>query len=95
MRVIKGPIEKLLDKEIINQGNVDDYISAIITDSDYVMDAIGKLRSVYKNVLKLEYQNGRTMNVYSGKNCASGDVSKKSVLDLFSEFYENTYGYYL
>ena len=89
MRVIKGPIEKLLDKEIINQGNVDDYISAIITDSDYVMDAIGKLRSVYKNVLKLEYQNERTMNVYSGKNCASGDVSKKSVLDLFSEFYEN------
>ena len=89
MRVIKGPIEKLLDKEIINQGNVDDYISAIITDSDYVMDAIGKLRSVYKNVLKLEYQNERTMNVSSGKNCASGDVSKKSVLDLFSEFYEN------
>lgn len=87
MRVIKGPMEKLLDKEIINQGNVDDYIQAIITDPDYVMDAIGKLRRVYKNLLRLEYQNARTMMGECSKTKVSGDITKKSELDLFKEFY--------
>lgn len=87
MRVIKGPMEKLLDKEIINQGNVDDYIQAIITDPDYVMDAIGKLRRVYKNLLRLEYQNVRTMMGECSKTKVSGDITKKSELDLFKEFY--------
>lgn len=89
MRVIKGPMEKLLDQEVINQGNEDDYISAIITDPDYVMDAIGKLRRVYKNLLRLEYQNTRTMTGDSSKNKVSGDISKRSELDLFKELYFN------
>lgn len=89
MRVIKGPMEKLLDQEVINQGNVDDYISAVITDPDYVIDAIGKLRRVYKNLLRLEYQNTRTMTGDSSKNKVSGDISKRSELDLFKELYFN------
>jgi exonuclease SbcD len=86
MRVIKGPIDKLLDKNIYSLGNKDDYINAIITDDDYVVDAIGKLRKVYKNILKLEYKNNRTINT----DCVSGnnfDVKDKSSLELFRDFY--------
>lgn len=86
MRVIKGKINDLLDDSVVSLGNRDDYINAVITDDDYIMDAIGKLRMVYKNVLKLEYQNRRTESI----NDEYRDVSsnKKSYIELFSEFYE-------
>lgn len=86
MRVIKGKIDNLLDKEVVSIGNNDDYISAVVTDEDYVMDAIGKLRSVYKNILRLEYQNKRTV-IVNDIDMMANDVNKKSELELFSEFY--------
>ena len=86
MRVIKGKLDNLLRDDVISQGNVDDYICAIVTDDDYIMDAIGKLRNVYKNVLKLEYQNKRTDNSLIN-DFSLVDVDKKSEIELFSEFY--------
>lgn len=87
MRVIKGNIDKLLDKEVISFGNGEDYISAIITDEDYVMDAIGKLSKVYPNILRLEYQNKRTILANDNVDMIHDNV-KKSVLELFCEFYK-------
>lgn len=86
MRIIKGKLDNLLDKEVISLGNIDDYISAVITDEDYIMDAIGKLRSVYKNILRLEYQNKRT-EIVDNVDFNVDNVNKKSEIDLFSEFY--------
>lgn len=86
MRVIKGKLDNLLDKEVISLGNIDDYISAVITDEDYIMDAIGKLRKVYKNILRLEYQNKRT-EIVDNIDFNVDNVNKKSEIDLFSEFY--------
>lgn len=91
MRVIRGSLERLLDKEIVSMGNCDDYISAIITDDDYVMDAIGKLRRVYSNILKLEYQNKRTLLSISS-DLGDIKVDKMSEIDLFSEFYKKQNG---
>ena len=88
MRVIKGPIDKLLDKEVIKQGNVDDYINAILMDEDYVIDAIGKLRGVYKNILKIDYSNLRSQNSSFVNNNVSGDIRTRNELDLFSDFYK-------
>ena len=89
MRAIQGTLEHLLDKDVVSLGNPDDYISAIITDEDYIMDVIGKLRMVYKNILRLEYQNSRTLGVFSEKNMAQGEIHLRSELDLFEEFYLN------
>ena len=80
-----------MDKEIVSMGNCDDYISAIITDDDYVMDAIGKLRRVYSNILKLEYQNKRTLLSISS-DLGDIKVDKMSEIDLFSEFYKKQNG---
>lgn len=88
MRVIKGKLENLLDKEVVALGNPDDYISAVITDEDYIMDAIGKLRNVYKNILRLEYQNKRTAIIIGNNTIDVDNTDKKSEIELFSEFYE-------
>ena len=87
MRVIKGKLDNLMSNEVVSLGDVNDYISAVITDDDYIMDAIGKLRSVYKNVLKLEYQNKRTEG---NKDILFGVQSseKMNPIDLFGDFYQ-------
>ena len=88
MRVIKGNISELLDKKFYMLGNRDDYINAIVTDSDYVVDAIGKLRGVYKNILRLEYRNARTIISHDEVNTDNGSVKEKSPLELFKDFYK-------
>lgn len=86
MRVVKGKLDNLLSSDVVALGNVNDYISVILTDEDYIMDAIGKIRNVYKNVLRLEYQNKR--NSFNKIIELDNEVNyKKSELDLFMEFY--------
>ncbi len=89
MRVIQGKLEQLLKPEIYVLGNVNDYINVILTDEDYIMDAIGKLRKVYKNVLKLEYKNKRSEGIFISSNIVSKKCQEKSELELFMEFYKN------
>lgn len=86
MIVIKGSLDELLSKDYYSDIDTDSYINAIVTDDDYVMDAIGKLRSVYKNILKLEYDNKRT-SVNSDISKVKYDLKKMSEIDLFKNFY--------
>lgn len=88
MRIIRGNLDKLLDKDIVSLGNKNDYISAVITDEDYIIDAIGKLRKVYKNVLRLEYDNKRTSVSLSDDNIENIGVDEISEIELFSNFYK-------
>lgn len=87
MKVIRGSLEELLDKNYVKDVKSEDYVHAIITDEDYVMDAVGKLRGVYKNILKLEYDNKRTNNYGIVSDEKIVDIGKISELDLFKDFY--------
>lgn len=88
MRLIKGKLENLIDRSVVELGNCDDYISAIVTDEDYIVDAIGKLRRVYKNILKLEYSNKRSILGENKRNLEVEMVQKFSELELFKLFYK-------
>lgn len=88
MRVIKDKLENLLhDSKHIGK-NCEDYIHAIITDEEDIYDPIGKLRTVYPNILLLEVENTKTSINENSKSSAS-DVENKSPMDLFEEFYMN------
>ncbi|MDF2609733.1 MAG: sbcD [Lachnospiraceae bacterium] len=89
MRVIKDTIENLLHNEKYTGGNCEDYIHAIITDEDDIFDPIGKLRTVYRNVLLLETSNTKTRINENSRTSASGDVTTRSPMDLFGEFFIN------
>ena len=89
MRKIKGKLNDLISQDIASFGDVNDYLHVVLTDEDYVIDAIGKLRKVYPNVLKIDYDNERTKDNINLKNSVSGDVTKRSELDIFKEFYMN------
>ena len=63
-----------------------DYVRAVLTDEDDIPDAAAKLRVIYKNLMKLEYDNKRTRS--SAEVGGPSDVEKKTPLDLFSELFE-------
>lgn len=89
MREIKGPIDQLLTEEIYLLGNTEDYIKAILTDEEDIYDAIGKIRRVYPNVLKLEIENKKTAVNLDSKTAATGNIKERTELELFTEFYLN------
>ena len=88
MREIKGPIEELIKEENYKEGNVEDYIKAIITNEEPVYDAIGKIKKIYPNTSKLEIQNSKTINKNEEENINLEELKKKSELELFSDFYK-------
>lgn len=86
MRQIRGDFNRLMDKSFYENTDVDDYLHIILTDEEDVPEAIGRLRVVYPNVMKLSYDNTRTRanQVISDAE----DVQRKSPLQLFEELYE-------
>ncbi len=60
MREIKGTYDELALKKNYEGTNTQDYIHVVLTDENDVMDAVGRLRVIYPNIMSLEYQNTRT-----------------------------------
>jgi len=89
MREIKGPLAELVRVGIGDSlfETSQDYIRAILTDEDEVYDAIGQLRQVYPNIMRIDFENSRSRQELNSNSAASGDVARKSPLELFEEFY--------
>lgn len=88
MREIKGPIEELIKKENYEGTNTDDYIRAIITNEEPIFDAIGQIRRIYPNTLKLEIKNSKTALSLEEQASNIANVKDKSEIELFNEFYK-------
>lgn len=86
MRKIRGSYEALTLKANYENTATDDYLHVTLTDEEDILDAIGKLRSIYPNIMKLEYDNVRTRNQQVIE--ADEQVEAKSPVDLVGEFYQ-------
>lgn len=86
MREIKGTYEELMSKKNYEGTDTDDYIHAVLTDENDVIDAMAKIRVVYPNLMKLSYDNKRTQSQQIVTDAEN--VDKKTPLELFEEFYE-------
>ena len=60
MREIRGSYEELVLRENYQGTDLEDYLHVILTDENDVPDVIGRLRSIYPNIMKLDYDNQRT-----------------------------------
>lgn len=60
MRRIEGTYLELTDRSNYIDTKVDDYLHVVLKDEEDVPDALRKLRVIYPNILKLEYDNKRT-----------------------------------
>lgn len=67
-----------------------DYVHITLTDEEDIPDAVSKLRIIYPNLMKLDYDNKRTQAgiVLEGAE----DAQRRSPLELLEEFYEKQNG---
>ena len=83
---LRGTYMELTDRRSYEHTTYrEDYVRIILTDEEDVPDAMARLRVIYKNLMKLEYDNTRTR--HKAEIRAAEDVEQKTPLELFSEFY--------
>ncbi|MBD7910856.1 exonuclease SbcCD subunit D [Clostridium cibarium] len=87
MRIIKGPIEELIKVAKNEDSTCEDYIQAILTDEGELLDPIGKLRSVYPNIMLLKREERKSIG--ESATAASEGYRNKSEIDLFKEYYDS------
>ena len=87
MSEIKGTFAELTDPIYYTDNPIaENYLRITLTDEEDIPDAVGRLRMIYKNLMRLDYDNKRTRanNVITG----AVDTETKSAYELFSEFFE-------
>ncbi|MBR0104434.1 MAG: exonuclease SbcCD subunit D [Firmicutes bacterium] len=90
MRTIKGTYEELTALSFYGNTNTDDYIRAILTDEDDVVNAMARLRTIYPNLMTMSYENSRTKADFQiNDNYVYED---KSPMEHFSDFFEMVNG---
>ena len=90
MRELRGTHLELMARSNYIGTNTEDYIHITLTDEEDVPDAMNRLRGIYPNLMRLDYDNQRTRSrtVIGGAE----DVERKSPLELFEELYEKQNG---
>ena len=87
MSEIKGTFAGLTDPVYYTDNPIiENYLRITLTDEEDIPDAVGRLRMIYKNLMRLDYDNKRTRtnNVITG----AVDTETKSAYELFAEFFE-------
>ena len=86
LKEIKGTYEEIMLRDFYKDTSYqEDYMHITLTDEEDIPDAVGKLRTVYHNLMKLDYDNKRTRtnNLIDG----AGNVEDKSPFEHFCDFY--------
>lgn len=87
MAVLKGTYADITNKSYYeNTSWQEDYVHITLTDEDDIPDAIGKLRTIYHNLMEIKYDNKRTQ--YNAEINGTDTVKNKTPIELFKEFYE-------
>lgn len=84
---IKGTYEEIMLKSFWEHTSYnEDYMHITLTDEEDIPDVLTKLRVIYKNIMKLDYDNKRTrtINEISGAK----NIKEKSPMEHFGNFYE-------
>ena len=84
---LRGTFEELTDRHFYeNTTWTRDYVRLTLTDEEDIPDAVGKLRLIYRNLMKLDYDNARTRSNAEITGAQAQDT--RSPLEMFASFYE-------
>ncbi|MDD6810616.1 MAG: exonuclease SbcCD subunit D [Lachnospiraceae bacterium] len=85
MRKIKGTYEEVTARSFYENMDTKDYVHITLTDEEDIFDALGKLRVIYPNLMKLEYDNCRTRS--KQEITAIEEAEQKSPLAMAKELF--------
>ncbi len=84
---IKGSYSQVTDRNFYEGTSYrDDYIHITLTDEEDIPEAVGKLRAIYRNLMKLDYDNSRTRG--SARAEEAEHVEGRTPSELFATLYE-------
>lgn len=89
VRKIQGTLAELTSKETCLAADPEDYVSAVLTDEEELFEPGQALARVYPRLLEWRVENSRTK--YEMQNVIVQE-EKKSVLELFDDFYRQMRG---
>jgi exonuclease SbcD len=79
-KMLRGTFIELTDPSFFRGKGMDEaYIHITLTDEEDVYDAIGRLRSIYPNLLELQYDNSRTRSTELPEEALSAAAEKKPI----------------
>ena len=90
LRELRGTYDQLTLKSNYEGADRDDYLHIVLTDEEDVPDAVARLRVIYPNLMKLDYDNTRTRT--DPMIVEAGIAERKSELDWLDELYEKQNG---
>ena len=82
LRSVRGTFLQLTGQDAVPS---EDYLRVVLTDEQEIPDVIGKLRALYPNVMRVEYDNRRTRA--EALLSLPGEITGKTPLELFAELY--------
>ena len=77
---------ELTDRRAYDGTPTDDYLHITLTDEQDVPDALARLRVIYPNLMRLDYDNRRTRAAETLDDTARAE--SKTPLEHFAAFYE-------
>lgn len=86
MREIRGTYNEIMNRSSYRGTNTEDYVHIVLTDEHDEPDAMAKLRNVYPNLMRLEYDNKRTQTAGLLETAVS--AGKRTPSQLFGELFE-------
>lgn len=89
VREIIGKYKKILEESYIDE-NKDDYMSIVLTDEEDIINAPNVLSNIYKNIMKISYDNKRTKT--NNNLILQDNVEQKSMLEIFDDLYSSQNG---
>lgn len=90
LREIRGTYMELTARSFYEGTPVEDYLHITLTDEEDIPDAARRLKVIYPNLMKLDYDNQRTRA--HRQSAEAEEAEKKTPLELFMEFYERQNG---
>ena len=90
LKELRGSWMELTAKPFYDALNREDYMHLTLTDEEDIPDAVSRLRVIYPNLMKLDYDNRRTQSL--GLRDAEAAAERKTPLQLFAELYEKQNG---
>ena len=90
LREVRGTYMELMKKDNYSGTKTDDYLHITLTDEEDIPEVMNRLRIIYPNLMKVDYDNRRTRHqaVIDGAKA----VEKKTPMELFDELYEKQNG---
>ena len=85
LRKIRGSLQELMEQGGAEGAQAEDYIQAILTNEEELIDPIGTLRSVYPNICQIVLSKREQEIRLSAMQRHA--IRRKSTAELFADFY--------